>query len=85
MTEDGPIGLSFKLTNTLDRDITVVVEPWAHEFDLASRRTFQLITSGADPSDSLAIELSEKAATIWVNTGVVTAAKIDGEDVWPYR
>jgi hypothetical protein len=75
---------SFKLSNELGRSVVLSVEPWADEFNLPNGSTFELVTNGGVRTKPVTVELTDEVVTIWVNSGVVMAAEIDGTDVWPY-
>jgi hypothetical protein len=75
--------VSLKLTNSLGAPVTVAVEPWAHEFELPAGSTFEVVTHDAGADESLSVILAEGLATIWVNSGSVVSAMLDGTDVWP--
>ena len=75
--------VSLKLTNELDSPFVIAVEPWAHEFELPTGSTFELITRASGSEESLSLVFTSKLTTIWVNTGDVASATIDTTEVWP--
>ena len=79
----GPTRLRLTLTNTLGVTGKVVVEPWAHEFEMQPEAELEIVIEGAEADHSVSIDLSSAVVTVWVNTGTVVGASIAGQAVWP--
>lgn len=79
----GPRRLRLKLMNTHDVTTKVVVEPWAHEFEMKPDAELEMVIEGAEADHNVSIDLSSAVVTLWVNTGTVVSASVAGEAVWP--
>jgi hypothetical protein len=83
MSDSAVTRVAIKLTNTLNYALTVAIEPWAHEFSVPPDGCFELRTQDISSDESIDMKLADRRATIWINTGDVVSATVDGKEVWP--
>jgi len=76
------VKITLRLTNSLESDRTVVLEPWSGEYTLRPGKAFDIVAEG-DPTSRLEIELSNERVIVYSFASVDAQLSIfqDGNEI----
>lgn len=71
----------FRIQNTRETAITVVLEPWANEYYLAPGAAFDIVETGGESNDLLELHLENGHLVLHARTGTTLAVTQNGVEL----
>jgi hypothetical protein len=72
---------SIKIENTTSSTMTIRLEPWGNEYNLAPGEAFNVVERGANPVGELEIHLEDGGLVFYGRVGSVLCVVVDGNEV----
>ncbi len=69
---------ALRVANKGDRVLTVIIEPWATEYQIPPGASRDVIEEGGAPQEAIEIQISEGTLTFFARTGAVMSVVANG-------
>jgi hypothetical protein len=73
--------VSLRLNNAQDGPLTVILEPWASEYQLLPGLTFDVVETDGDPAELIEVQVGAGTLTLFARTGAKMSIFHEGAEL----